>query len=313
MKAMKKTLLPAMLAAALAGCQPAPQPSTGEVAAGAGKATALASADATPADAYQRAMDALADERMLSPAGDNAVEHYLAARAQASADGRAQAALVELQPYLLIAVEQALARGDATEADRLLSLVARVDADAPAVPRLRAALDALHASQASTAARAVAASAATPAPQSIAPGPAPAAREPPAAAVAAAPSPAPNAPMPVANDAPSVSAAPSAAEAPLRASPSPAVRTPRLLADAAPRYPLPALRARVEGQAEVAFTIQPDGSVRDVRVLSSTPQGMFDASAAAVAQRWRFEATGEAHATRRTVRFRLPAEGAGGQ
>ena len=88
-------------------------------------------------------------------------------------------------------------------------------------------------------------------------------------------------------------------------------RAPRLLQDAQPRYPLPALRARVEGQAEVAFTIQPDGSVRDVRLVSSTPAGMFDAPALAVAQRWRFEATGQAHASRRTVRFRLPAAGVG--
>lgn len=60
---------------------------------------------------------------------------------------------------------------------------------------------------------------------------------------------------------------------------------PRLVQDAQPRYPLPALRARIEGQADVAFTIQPDGSVRDVRLVSSTPSGMFDASALAVAQR----------------------------
>ena len=63
----------------------------------------------------------------------------------------------------------------------------------------------------------------------------------------------------------------------------------------------------------MAFTIQPDGSVRDVRLVSSTPSGMFDASALAVAQRWRFEATGQAHASSRTVRFRLPdAEKGGG-
>ena len=87
-------------------------------------------------------------------------------------------------------------------------------------------------------------------------------------------------------------------------------RTPRLLQDAQPRYPLPALRARIEGEAQVAFTIQPDGSVRNARLLSSTPPGMFEASALAVAQRWRFEATGRAHDSRRTVHFRLPPEAA---
>ena len=87
-------------------------------------------------------------------------------------------------------------------------------------------------------------------------------------------------------------------------------RTPRLLQDAQPRYPLPALRARIEGEAQVAFTIQPDGSVRNARLLSSTPPGMFEASALAVARRWRFEATGRAHDSSRTVHFRLPAEAA---
>ncbi|QLQ29987.1 MAG: TonB family protein [Pseudoxanthomonas sp.] len=64
------------------------------------------------------------------------------------------------------------------------------------------------------------------------------------------------------------------------------------------------------GEAQVAFTIQPDGSVRNARLLSSTPPGMFEASALAVAQRWRFEATGRAHDSSRTVHFRLPPEAA---
>ena len=70
------------------------------------------------------------------------------------------------------------------------------------------------------------------------------------------------------------------------------------------------VRARIEGEAQVAFTIQPDGSVRNARLLSSTPPGMFEASALVVAQRWRFEATGRAHDSRRTVHFRLPPEAA---
>ena len=120
-------------------------------------------------------------------------------------------------------------------------------------------------------------------------------------APAAVPPPAP-APAEVAKEEPTPPGTPAAAPRVAQG-----VRAPRLLQDAQPRYPLPALRARIEGQAEVAFTIQPDGSVRDVRLLSSTPSGMFDASALAVAQRWRFEATGQAHASSRTVRFRLPA------
>lgn len=266
-----------------------------------------------PATPYERATRALSAGRMLSPAGDNAVEHYLAARAQVAEQPRAQAALAELQPYVLIAAEQAIARGDAPEALRLQGLIERIDARAPALPRLRTAVAALVREQAAREV-AVVQEAAQPlasAPAALAPAPSTAASPPPAAA-----------PMTVATapqaDPASTPVVPAAAQEPPRpiSTPQPASRTaqgappPRLLQDAQPRYPLPALRARIEGQAEVAFTIQPDGSVRDVRLLSSTADGMFDASALAVAQRWRFEATGRAHASSRTVRFRLPAGGA---
>ncbi|HEV7271907.1 energy transducer TonB [Pseudoxanthomonas sp.] len=259
-----------------------------------------------PAAPYERATRALSAGRMLSPAGDNAVEYYLAARAQVAEQARAQAALAELQPYVLIAAEQAIARGDAPEALRLQGLIERIDARAPALPRLRTALAALARAQAAREA-----AIAQEAPQPLAPAAAaPALPSQAAVPVARAPTsqaepvPPPLAPAAV-QDAPPPASTPPAASRTAQGAPPP-----RLLQDAQPRYPLPALRARIEGQAEVAFTIQPDGSVRDVRLLSSTADGMFDASALAVAQRWRFEATGRAHASSRTVRFRLPAGGA---
>jgi protein TonB len=257
---------------------------------------------------YARAERALAEGRMLAPAGDNAVEHYLDACAQPPECVRARAALAELQPYVLIAAEQAIARGDGREAERLQALIARIDPGAPALPRLRASLDALVRAQEAADAEGVASAAPPPAQRS--PGLQP--------AVAADPAPAPATPSVRAPEPPSPAAPALAVVAQPRSSiaaaaPSPEVaqvRAPRLVQDAQPRYPLPALRARIEGEAQVAFTIQPDGSVRNARLLSSTPPGMFEASALAVAQRWRFEATGRAHDSSRTVRFRLPAEAA---
>ncbi|KAF1724085.1 hypothetical protein CSC76_14330, partial [Pseudoxanthomonas mexicana] len=76
---------------------------------------------------YARAERALAAGRILAPAGDNAIEHYLDACAQPSERVRARAALAELQPYVLIAAEQAIARGDGREAARLQALIARID------------------------------------------------------------------------------------------------------------------------------------------------------------------------------------------
>jgi len=295
------------LLAGLTACgrAPEPVPGTAEVAA----STGAAQPDNvnTP---YAHATQALADQRMMSPAGDNAVEHYLAARDDAADAVRAQVALAELQPYVLIAAEQALARGDAAEAERLQGLIERIDAAAPALPRLRAGIAALQREQAAQTTIAALETpppsvALAPRPATVAP-PAIAASEPPAevASTSAATTPAPPpAPPPVEAAAPPAAVAARVASVP---------RAPRLLQDAQPRYPLPALRARIEGQAEVAFTIQPDGSVRDVRLLSSAPAGLFDASALAVAQRWRFEPSGQAHASQRTVRFRLPAGAEGG-
>ncbi|MEG3789490.1 energy transducer TonB, partial [Lysobacter sp. CCNWLW3] len=81
---------------------------------------------------------------------------------------------------------------------------------------------------------------------------------------------------------------------------------PRLLSDSAPRYPLSALNRRIEGSVQIAFVIQPDGSVSAVRLLSSTPPGVFDEAALAAVSRWRFEASGQRVPTSRTLSFRLP-------
>ncbi|NUO77143.1 MAG: energy transducer TonB [Lysobacter sp.] len=81
---------------------------------------------------------------------------------------------------------------------------------------------------------------------------------------------------------------------------------PRLISDSAPRYPLSALNRRIEGSVQIAFVIQPDGSVTAVRLLSSTPPGVFDEAALAAVSRWRFEAGGERVPTSRTLSFRLP-------
>ena len=293
----------------LAACGDAARPAEVEGSASPADGMAGAGVVAAATAPYARAERALAAGRILAPAGDNAIEHYLDARAQPSERVRARAALAELQPYVLIAAEQAIARGDGREAARLQALIARIDSGAPALPRLRAGLDALV--RAREARDADGAATAMPSPAAGAP----------AAAVerigaTAAPEPvtspthAPEPPPAAAPATATVQAPPPSSLPTPPASRGVEARTPRLLQDAQPRYPLPALRARIEGEAQVAFTIQPDGSVRNARLLSSTPPGMFEASALAVAQRWRFEATGRAHDSSRTVHFRLPPEAA---
>lgn len=296
----------------LAACGDAARPAVVEGSASPADGMVGAGVVAAATAPYARAERALAEGRILAPAGDNAIEHYLDAYAQPSERVRARAALAELQPYVLIAAEQAIARGDGREAARLQALIARIDPGAPALPRLRAGLDALVRAQEARDADGVAAAAAMPSPAAGAPA---AAVERIIAATAAtepvtSPAHAPEPPPAAAPATATVQAPPPSSLPTPPASRGVEARTPRLLQDAQPRYPLPALRARIEGEAQVAFTIQPDGSVRNARLLSSTPPGMFEASALAVAQRWRFEATGRAHDSSRTVRFRLPPEAA---
>ena len=298
---MKKFGMGLVLLASLTACGPAPDTASGRPAGSRLAPAVLPDGVDDAATPYARATRAMAGQRMMSPAGDNAIEHYLAARENTADAVRAQNALAELQPYVVIAAEQALARDDASEAERLLGLIERIDARAPALPRLRTSIAALQREQA---AQAAVVALETP-PPAVTVVPRPSAAPPPASVVSAPAAPS-LAPTPVS---PMTEAPPPAAVA-TRAAPVP--RIPRLVQDAQPRYPLPALRARIEGQADVAFTIQPDGSVRDVRLLSSSPAGLFDASALAVAQRWRFEPSGQAHASQRTVRFRLPADAEGG-
>ncbi|GHD69201.1 hypothetical protein GCM10007164_12040 [Luteimonas padinae] len=143
----------AALAAALlaSACQPHAPPASDAVRDG---ATAVdgAGTDAAPGDAQgpdsresvaqldQAAARALREGRLYAPEGDSAIEHWLQARRLDPANAAVNAAIVGLQPYLLIGCEQAIARHDFAEAHRLHALVAASDPAAPALPRLAAAI-----------------------------------------------------------------------------------------------------------------------------------------------------------------------------
>ena len=213
--------------------------------------------------------------------------------------------MTELQPYLLIASEQALARGELGEAKRLLALLERVDATAPALPRLREGLRMVElAEEARKNAAMVAATVAARMAAEAGIRPVAAKVEKSTAVVEVSPAvrPLPPAVEPVLpRAAPAVVVA-----APVASGPAAPRALPRLVSDAAPRYPLTALNRKIEGNVQVAFTIQPDGRVAGVRVVSSTPADIFDAAALAAVARWRFEATGQSMTTQRSLDFRLP-------
>lgn len=307
--------------------------------------------DATPGDAQgadsresvaqldQAAARALREGRLYAPEGDSAIEHWLQARRLDPANAAVNAAIVGLQPYLLIGCEQAIARHDFTEAHRLHALVAASDPAAPALPRLAAAIASAEAESgraeatrlaaeeaqrqrdeaearaeemARTAtARVAAAQAASSAAQPSSPPPSQPS-PPPSTPVAAqasaadAQSPQSPAPRPVAAPPPAqVASGGRSAAAATRTASDPSPSVPRLLHQPPPRYPSLALSRKMEGSVQVAFTILADGAVGDTRVIGADPPGVFDRSALAAVGSYRFEPPGRSMPSMVTVRFSL--------
>ncbi len=281
-------------------------------AAEAAEATASALANLSEAELREKGNTALREQRLYAPAGDNAMEYYLALRQKsAKPDVSAESALIDLMPYALIASEQAINESNFGEAERLLELMARTDPEAPSLNRIRDAIasgrtaaadrERLDAERAErerlaaeqrardeAAAAATAAAAPAPAPAEATPTPAP-----------AEPTPAPAAPTPA-----PVAAAPAT---PPPAAPAPA-RTggaPRPISTPQPPYPREAARTRASGSVTVQYTIGADGRVINVEVLRARPRGLFERTVTQTVSGWRFEATGETSTQTRTFDFRM--------
>jgi periplasmic protein TonB len=328
--AKARLLVPLALAVALAACSGKDEPAA--PAAPAANAPAAAPAEtpaAAPAVSTQvqsmgteelrdSASKALRENRMYAPAGDNAIEYYLALRDKTPDDASVKSALTDLLPYTVIAAEQNLAREDFTEAQRLLALVEKVDPNAPALPRLKQGVTggmqtALKRTQEETdkvkkdaenrakqladqqrqqqaaeadAARNIAAqqdAARRDAERQDADRQAAARREAEQRQQAAA------------------AAAAAAAARPTAAAPS--ANALRAVSTPAPRYPPEALRAGTSGDVLVEITVGTDGSVTNARVLRATPARVFDREALNAVKRWKFEPVSAPVTTRRTLAF----------
>lgn len=55
-----------------------------------------------------------------------------------------------------------------------------------------------------------------------------------------------------------------------------------------PQYPRQAARARISGWVRLRITVNPDGSVREARVVEAEPRGMFEEAAVTAARRGKF-------------------------
>lgn len=308
------TALAALLVTLLAACSgDAPQqaPAAPQTAGDAPAEQPLSQPAAnTAADAAARGEQALREQRLFLPAADNAFEYFLAAVEANPADERSRLALQDLVPYAVLHVEQRLGAEDVEDAARVLALLQRAAGEAPALPRLQAQLDAMQTRQASAraAAEAAAQRAATAPVQPAAPVPVPA--PPPApAAIGDPPATVPSSvatptSAPQATPAPPEPAAERAAPAPAVAA-APAARVPEVVFRPALRYPAMAERRRLEGFVELEFTIGADGSVSELEVLRSEPEGVFEREALAAMERWRFAPPAAPMRARRTLEFKL--------
>ncbi|WP_126970724.1 energy transducer TonB [Xanthomonas sp. BRIP62411] len=325
---MARRIVPVILLVGLAACSKQDDkaattaPATG--ATPAAPATAPTPATAVSPQVQSMAADqlrasatkALQDNRMYAPAGDNAVEYYLALREKQPQDATVNSALTDLLPYTLIAAEQGISREEFPEAQRLIALIEKVDPKAPALPRLKSGLEtgmktaasrseqdaeqakklvedkakqaaeqkrlAEQQTREAAAAQQIAAQQETARQQT-----AEAERQAAARRQAETPAPVPAAPRP----APAATAA------------APAAQSLRPISTPAPRYPPEALRAGTSGEVLVELTVGTDGSITASRVLRATPPRVFDREALNAVKRWRFEPVAAPVTTRRTLSF----------
>ena len=271
---------------------------------------------AMDADALRDAASAaLREQRLYAPAGNNAMEYYLALRDKQPNDPSVASALTDLMPYTLIATEQSIGREDFDEAQRLYALMEKTNPNAPALPRLsqaistgrqdvvaRAAAEEARSEQEAErqaqleaererdqqeaqqqAARELAA-------QQAAARAAEQQREREAAAAAAA---APTQAAPTQ----SAPAQPAATPARMGNTELIAVSTP------APQFPAEAYRNRQSGEVQVEFVVGTNGSVTSSRVVRSNPRRVFDRAALEAVNRWRFQPVAEPITSRRTIGF----------
>ncbi len=319
-----------LVACAFAGCkkdQTAATPESGSATSAAADAAKAAQAappqpavsdkvNAMSADQLREsASTALQEQRLYAPAGNNAMEYYLALRSKQPDAPAVSSALTDLMPYALIATEQSIKREDFAEAQRLYALMDKTDAKAPALPRLKTAI---ADGQEAVAKRAEQQEARTEeqaqrqadlekqrladqqklqqdaaqklAAQQVADANAEAKRlaDEKAAAAAAAVKPVAPAPKPAAPPEPKVT------------------NTLRPISTPSPNYPREAERRRRSGQVEVEFTVGTDGNVSSARIVSASPPRVFDRETLSAVNRWRFQPIGEAVTTRRTINFKPP-------
>ena len=267
------------------------------------------------------------EQRMYAPAGNNAMEYYLALRDKQPNDAAVASALTDLMPYTLIATEQSIARDDFPEAQRLYALMEKTDKAAPALPRLKSSLIEAQASfakrQQQTEVDAEAEKvrlakleedrrkqqeeeqrlAAERSAQQTAQQQQEAQQQ--AAQQQAAQQQAEQQARAQSEAAEREAAQREAAQRAAQTQPATATASDlRAISTPPPKYPPEAQRAGLSGEVVVEYTVATDGSVSAARVVRSNPPRTFDREAVAAVKRWRYQPVASPVTTRRTIGFR---------
>lgn len=261
------------------------------------------------------ARKAYSDNRLYAPAGNNAVEYYLALREKSAGDAGVSSALTDLLPMTVIAIEQSIGREDFTEAGRLTALLERAEPKHPALSRLNSSIESREQAVADREVQQKI-SAEQQAERQVElerqrlidqkrqqEEAAKALEEKQAADEAAAEAAAVEAAAAEKRAAEQRDAEAAKAAAPPAPAPAPTAADLRPLSTPSPRFPPDALRAGTSGEVQVEFTVGTDGSVTSARVVNAEPRRVFDRAALAAVQRWRFQPVSQPITTRRTIAF----------
>ncbi|GHA86895.1 energy transducer TonB [Cognatilysobacter bugurensis] len=325
------------LGLALAGCgsdESAPAatnaPAAAAPAVDAGNAVSAQVAAMTPDQLREAASTAYRENRLYAPGSNNALEYYLALRDKQPGDAAVASALTDLLPMTVIAIEQSVNREDFAEAQRLAALLEKADPQHPAVARLKTSIATQQVAVAKRAeeqkltaeqealkqaelekqrladqqrlqqeaAKQLASQQGAQAQQQAADRRAAEQRasEQQAAEQRAAE-------QRVAEQRAAEQRAAQARTAAAAPAASSAASELRALSTPAPRFPAEALRAGQSGEVQVEFTVAPDGSVSNARVVRAQPARVFDREAVNAVKRWRFQPVDAPVTTRRTIAF----------
>lgn len=218
------------------------------------------------------ARQAMQAQRLVAPAGDNAVAYYLQVLQRDPGNPAAREALRELFPFAAQAAEQTVGSGDPEQAQRELDLLARVDPTNYTLTLLRAKL--AERRQLATGDAATA----HPASRRRSPQPTP------VAPVTAFAAPLSTPPAVVSHLPPP----PVAVAAPRKAPAAPLRVPPLLLRQVPPYYPADARSQHRQGWVEVRYVVGRDGRVHDARVVRARPRHLFDHAAVSAVEHWQF-------------------------